>query len=312
MDLGPTRHCPHGRLDGQGERERGATVLVVAGPDLAVVGVDERSDDGESHAKSVGLRRVEGVEDPLLVALGETDAPIADRRLQTRVLVEDCRDTERMAHHAAHGVQAVHDEIQDHLLELDTVGVHGRQPGREVEDHFHTSHDGVAVHQQDDVLDDGVEIERAALRRILPEEGQQVCRGAGLGGPREIQVLREELGLDPGCREAGTETRVHPKDRRHDSRLRVQQENALSCETLGGNRQRRHQDGHEQTEAGHTGSQTTHPVRGTPLPRPVVYRMGPKSHGVPDRTVPLCRSPRPRRTARRIVGEPLSVHCRKE
>jgi hypothetical protein len=43
------------------------------------------------------------------------------------------------------------------------------------------------VHQQDDVLDDGVGIERAALRRILPEEGQQVCRGAGLGGPREIR-----------------------------------------------------------------------------------------------------------------------------
>src|SRR5687767_11435666 len=54
-------------IDGQGELERRPPGRVIGGAKLARVGSDDRASDGQAHAKPLGLRGVERLEQPVEV-----------------------------------------------------------------------------------------------------------------------------------------------------------------------------------------------------------------------------------------------------
>jgi len=92
------------------------------------MGLDDRPADRQPDAHAVGLRREEGVEDaigsgriqPHAVSSTATSTPARSwfRDIVAPSAVRDC----------AHGFNAVHDQIQHDLLQLDPVSKDGRSP----------------------------------------------------------------------------------------------------------------------------------------------------------------------------------------
>ena len=85
--------------------------------------LDDRSADGEPHAHAVGFRREEGLEDA-----------ISGRRIHSRTRILDrnkhaarfgtfrrYRQYLRAIHDRAHGFNAVHDQIEHNLLQLNPI-----------------------------------------------------------------------------------------------------------------------------------------------------------------------------------------------
>ena len=73
-----------------------------------------------------------------------------------------------------HGVEGVHHEIQEDLLQLNAVARHQQEPGREIAVDDDIPEQGVAAHQGDDVGDQVVEQQRATFGSALLEEGAQM------------------------------------------------------------------------------------------------------------------------------------------
>src|SRR5262249_56847545 len=83
------------------------------------------------------------------------------------------RDGEVTIGAVPHGVEAIHDQVQDDLLELNSIRQHHGQGRGELGVDRYTSDDRIAPHETDDVLDDGVEVEGCLVRVVLLHERPQ-------------------------------------------------------------------------------------------------------------------------------------------
>ena len=113
---------------GQGELKYGAARFVRFRPQLAPMGVDDGPADRQPHARSAGLRGVEGVEDPLEmrridarpgIAHSHEDACLvllgADHQLSCPLL------------NRAHCFSRIQNQIQQDLLQLNAIPMNRKQ-----------------------------------------------------------------------------------------------------------------------------------------------------------------------------------------
>src|SRR6266849_3316013 len=89
--------------------------------------LDDRAADRQSHTHSFGLGGVEGVEDAVHVGWIESRTDICDRDQHVARLLELRSNSQypRPVHDRAHCLDAIHDQIEDDMLQLDTVARDG-------------------------------------------------------------------------------------------------------------------------------------------------------------------------------------------
>ena len=96
------------------------------------MGVDDRPTDRQPHAHAAGLRREEGVEEAVHCFRSEPRTRILDRNEQIAgpVDLRSYPQHPRLAHDRAHRLDAIHDQIEDDLLQLNPVAHDGFETAR--------------------------------------------------------------------------------------------------------------------------------------------------------------------------------------
>src|SRR6267142_4403052 len=122
----PTAADVSGRLRNE-HREREPVIRVAPGPQPSTVALRDRTADGQSHAETAGLGREEGLEELLPIRLPRTRAGVLNGNedagpvLASPALARDDQ-APRTPRHVGHRLDAVHDQIEDELLQLDAIG----------------------------------------------------------------------------------------------------------------------------------------------------------------------------------------------
>src|SRR5207245_7750782 len=136
----------------QREREGRAAVRIVLCPQPTTVSLDQGPGDRESHPEALRLRRVERLEDQRQLALGDPAATVAHRDAYDAVGADAGRDGEATIVAGPHGIEAIHDQVEDDLLELNAIGEDHGQSGLELEIDGHPPGGRVAPYQAAHVL----------------------------------------------------------------------------------------------------------------------------------------------------------------
>src|SRR5260370_35477403 len=97
-------------------------------PHPSAVRFDDRAADRESHAQAVRLGRVEGAEKPVCI-LRDTDADVLDHyQHPVRLVWLRAHDEHAIAvADRRHGLHSIDSEIDDHLLQLDSIAADRKQ-----------------------------------------------------------------------------------------------------------------------------------------------------------------------------------------
>jgi hypothetical protein len=108
---------------------------IAGGRQPSLMNFDDRPADRKSHAHAAGLRREEGVEEAVRVLSGDSDTAVlyCYPHLLRFVLVRSEHQFARTIRDRLHRFDAVHHQIDEHLLQLDPVTKHRRQRRRELE-----------------------------------------------------------------------------------------------------------------------------------------------------------------------------------
>src|SRR5262245_34663695 len=106
-----------------GKQEGGTWTVIRLCPKMAVMSLDDGAADGEANTHAVALRRVEGVEQLGHVPRVDADADIAHAHAHTIAVLVFGSDQQlpRPIVHGGHRIRGVADQIQDDLLELNTI-----------------------------------------------------------------------------------------------------------------------------------------------------------------------------------------------
>jgi hypothetical protein len=115
---------------GQNELKYGASRLVCLCPQAAPVGVDDGPANRQSHPDPAGLRGVESVKNALAAFRINARPRIAHRDKDAACPAFLCADQQlsRPLIDRVHCFDCVQDQVQDDLLQLDTIPFNGRQP----------------------------------------------------------------------------------------------------------------------------------------------------------------------------------------
>src|SRR5215472_11040964 len=114
---------------GNGKREGGTGTVVSLCPQTPMMSLDNGTTDGEPDAHAVGFRCVEGVKQLGHVLGGDAHAGIPYAHAHTIAGFEFGADQQlpRAVVHVNHRVGGVAQQVQDHLLQLDSVTGDGRE-----------------------------------------------------------------------------------------------------------------------------------------------------------------------------------------
>src|SRR4029450_3217763 len=106
-----------------GKRKGDAWTVIRLCPKTAVMSLDDRAADGEADTHAVAFCRVEGVEQLAHVLRIDADAGIAHAHAHTIALLVLGSDQQlpRPIVHGGHRIRGVADQVQDDLLELNTI-----------------------------------------------------------------------------------------------------------------------------------------------------------------------------------------------
>src|SRR5688572_1759689 len=98
-------------------------VAISSCPDAAAVGVDDGTADGEPHSQSLGFGGDEALEDTLQLGGSYADASVRDLDDYAAGLglARKDRDYARAVLAGADGLTRIHQDVQQHLLELHRV-----------------------------------------------------------------------------------------------------------------------------------------------------------------------------------------------
>src|ERR1700683_4821827 len=156
----------------QGELKRGTVGNVCGGPKPATVAIHDRTADRESHTHTAGFGSEEGVEQPVRVLSGDPDAAIR-HTYQHSVYLVLARSDHQFARPVAdrlHGFQAIHHQIDNHLLQLDSITQDLGYSRGQLRPQRHLVADQLTLHERDDLPDDVIEVERRLLNAGLVRE----------------------------------------------------------------------------------------------------------------------------------------------
>ena len=109
---------------------------------------DDRLADRESDSNAIWLGRPKGIEDIPEVSFGDARTGISD--LDTNLATDQIgADGQRLPTWLgfAHGVRRIQYQIQEHLLQLNTVAVDGRQGRRQRCEWHDVAHDEIRLYQ---------------------------------------------------------------------------------------------------------------------------------------------------------------------
>jgi hypothetical protein len=164
------------------------------------VSLDDRPANGQAHPQALRLGRVEGLEQAVRTLWVQPRTGIAhgDEHAARGTRLSADPQLPRPLVDASHGFDRVEDQVQDHLLQLDAVAVHGRQAPRELGLQRDALPQHFAPGQGDDVEGGLVEVEPILVwgRLLDPSRGSSVKpRGAAKGFLADAK-LRKIFGKD--------------------------------------------------------------------------------------------------------------------
>jgi hypothetical protein len=124
------------------------------------------------HAQAIRFGRVESAEQPVCILGLDTDTGIFDRHQHAIGLMALRADDEHALPlaHRRHGFHAVDEEIDDHLLQLDSIPAHREQARREFEPNRNSVPKRVMPQERDRLSDDLVDVQADHLRVDLLRE----------------------------------------------------------------------------------------------------------------------------------------------
>lgn len=112
------------------EAERRALIAVWRERQLTTMLLDDGSADRQSHSYAMRLCSEKGVKNTSTILLVYPASRVTDRNQHLRpIRLRLDQQCFRMARDRVHGFDAVHDQIQDYLLQLDAVARYGGEPG---------------------------------------------------------------------------------------------------------------------------------------------------------------------------------------
>src|SRR2546427_6107102 len=235
------------------ELERGTRAGVARGPQTASVGLDDRPADREPHAHSTGLGGEEGIEQARDLIFIESDTHVLHGH-ENRVRCVGLRSDDQVARPTTHPfarLDAVHQQIEDALLQLDPIALDRRQCRGQLGPEQHAVLARLAVHQRGNLLGDLVDVQRGLVAvRLLHQRtdppdhlASALSREDDLlhGGTHFFQIRRRPLepvqasmtvGHDRGQRLVhlvgnGGGQLAHRHDARHMRELRLRQRERL-------------------------------------------------------------------------------------
>ena len=108
----------------QGELKRRAGPGIAGGRQPSSVRVDDRAADRQAHAHAAGFGGEEGIEQPIGILGGHADTAVAhrDQNLAGLILSRPDHQLARPVRDRLHRFNAVDDEVEDDLLQLDPIG----------------------------------------------------------------------------------------------------------------------------------------------------------------------------------------------
>ncbi len=115
----------------------GASAIVIrADPQAPLVGLDDRAADRQAHAHPLRLRGEERLEDPLHFRLADSLAAIAHEDFHGLLVAAPRADAQQplLFGRLVHRFQAVAGEVHHDLFDLDRIGHHRRNVGRQFTD----------------------------------------------------------------------------------------------------------------------------------------------------------------------------------
>jgi hypothetical protein len=123
---------------------------------------DDRTADRESHAHAAGFGGEERVEQLVRVLDGDPDTAILHcyQHLVRFVLMRSDHQFARPIRDRLHRFDAVHDQVDDHLLQLDRIAEDHGQSVRELHPQRHSVTDQLTPHQRDDLCNEVIDVER--------------------------------------------------------------------------------------------------------------------------------------------------------
>src|SRR4029450_7388345 len=106
--------------------EYGTSFLAGRHPNPTVVDLNDRAADRKAHPHPVLFGRKKRLENLIDVGWGNTDAGIGDPDMHT-IAVECGAYRQDALLHRTHGIDGIHDQIQNHLLHLDSIAEYRRK-----------------------------------------------------------------------------------------------------------------------------------------------------------------------------------------
>ena len=120
------------RRDRQREAEQRAAARTMTSPQQSAVGLDQLAADRQPDAEPARLGGVEGLEDPLQIALGDAGAAVGHLDLDLVALSRPIATVDLAARPPARRqldrLHRIAQQVEDHLLQVDLVDHHHRQP----------------------------------------------------------------------------------------------------------------------------------------------------------------------------------------
>lgn len=141
-------------LERKREAERRSGTFARSGPKTAVMRIDDRAANYETHTHSILLSGVKGFEGFVKIVQAGTVVPYLD---QNGIRVLAFRPNDKLlwkVGQCVHCLDSILQQIKDHLLQLQSIGHYGRQMFFEVGLHNNPLSRDLAFRKTDDLCED--------------------------------------------------------------------------------------------------------------------------------------------------------------
>ena len=166
---------------------------------------DDGTADRQSEAEAVRFGGEKPFEGAFGAALGQAVTDISDLDAQTTILfgTGDEREVAVIIFVRGHGIAGVHDQIEQHLLELHPVATDGREVGCQAGRHHHSVVGQVAADKFQHLQHDVVGIEQLPLDLAFGQQQAQVPDDFAVFGSNGELLGRQSLKGTPPRLRAG-------------------------------------------------------------------------------------------------------------
>ena len=183
--------CRNRKLKGHAGADPGGS------PHPSAVRFDDRAADRESHAQAVRLGCVECAEKSICILGLDTDTDVLDRHQHPIELVWLRAHDEHAITVAdrRHGLHPIDSEIDDHLLQLDSIAADREQARVEVEPYRDSMPKRLVLQERDRLFDDLVDVQWDHLRVDLFRELANPVNHLAGAMARALKLLLEDENL---------------------------------------------------------------------------------------------------------------------